>query len=436
MGHGIGAAPRMGRRQFLARSFLFVGGGLAATAFGAPSVPKSSLTKNKVTLNQWYHEYGQAGTLEAVHRYASEYTKKHSNVAINVQWIPDSTYETKLFTALASSTPPDVYEYYQVTIPMVNNRYCAPLDDILSSSVKSQFASYDNKFTTYDGKAYAIKFLDDCWLLFYRTSMLKKAGVSTSPPTDFNDLVDRAHKLTTSTVKGLFIGNDGVGRANPMIMESNGVNLVTGNKISYATQNAATALEALHSLNQANVLLKGYPTDVDLPGAFTAGAAAMTLTGFWNYPQFQQGIGSDFGVWPWPKFSSAGQPRVGVGGWAEYVNGRSQHLAAAKDYVKWLWIGNTSAQMDFNTAYGYHIPPRQNAAAKASVLKHGTPKEVVDLVHQYGYVSGTEASIWDTNVATDLTNAVTAIVVQGQPALSTLQSAQSQAQKEVQSELA
>lgn len=436
MSESMGSTPRMGRRQFLARSFLFVSGGLAATAIGAPAIPKSALTKGKVTLNQWYHEYGQAGTLQAVHRYAAEYTKKHSNVAVNIQWIPDSTYETKLFTALASSTPPDLYEYYQVSIPMVNNRYCAPLDDIIPASVKSQFASYDNKFTTYNGKTYAIKFLDDCWLLFYRTSMLKKAGVSTSPPSDFNELVDRAHKLTTNTVKGLFLGNDGIGRANPLIVESNGVNLVTGNKITFATQNSASALEALHSLNQTNVQLKGYPTDSDLPGAFTANAAAMTLTGFWNYPQFQQGIGNDFGVWPWPKFSSAGQPRVGVGGWAQYVNGNSHHLAAAKQYAKWLWIDNTSAQMNFNTAYGFHIPPRQNAAAKAKVLEHGTAKEVVDLVHKYGFVSGTSSSIWDTNVATDWKNAVTAIVVQGQPALPTLQSAQSQAQKEVQSELA
>ena len=92
--------------------------------------------------------------------------------------------------------------------------------------------------------------------------------------------------------------------------------------------------------------------------------------------------------------------------------------------------------MDFNTTYGYHIPPRQNAAAKAKVLQHGTAKEVVDLVHKYGFVSGESSSIWDTNVGTDWKNAVTAIVVQGQPALSTLQSAQAQAQKEVQSELA
>ena len=428
-------APRWGRREFLARSFLFTGGALIATACGAASTPNSTQTKGKVTLNQWYHEYGQAGTLQAVQRYAAQYTKQNPHVAINIQWIPDSTYATKLFTALAGSSPPDIYEYYQTTIPMVKNKFCTPLDDILPSSMWSQFFSYDKAFTTYNGKTYAVKFLDDCWLIFYRTSMLKRAGVSTSPPTDFNDLVDRAQKLTTGNVKGLFIGNDGVGRLNPMIVESNGVNLVTGNRISFATQDAASALQGLHRLNQSNVLLKGYPVNADLFGAFTAGATAMILTGFWNYPQIKDAIGDDFGVWAWPKFSSAGQPRVGAGGWAQYISGHSQHIAEAKAYVKWLWLDNTSDQMNFNTAFGYHVPPRRSAAASASILKSGVAKDVVDLLHKYGYISGTESSVWDTNVATAWSDAVTGVVVQGQPALSTLQSAQAQAQKEVQSEL-
>jgi multiple sugar transport system substrate-binding protein len=425
---------RLSRRKFLTRSFLFAGGTVVLAACSSQSNATSPNVPGKVTLTQWFHEYGEPGVFQAVHSYAAEYTKQNPHVAINIVWVPSTVYATKLFTALASSSPPDIYEYYQTTIPMVQNNWCAPLDDIITPSVAADFQPSDKAFTTYQGKTYGIKEVDDTWMLFYRTSMLKQHGVSTSPPTNFDDLVARAQKLTTSTVKGLFVGNDGIGRLDPMIIGSNGANLTTGNKITFANSQVAATLEGLRRLDGMNVLLKGYPEDSDLPGAFTAGATAIQLTGFWNVPQFTQGVGNDFGAWPWPRFSSAGSPQAGVGGWTEYVHGKSPHLDEAKAFIKWLWVDNASAQLQFNSAYGDHVPPRTSVAASDTVLQSGVGKDVVDIMHTYGNAYE-EEPIWDSNVNTAWTDAVTAIVVQGKPALPTLQAAQAQAQKQVQSEL-
>ena len=71
------ALNRINRRRFLqavgAAGTLAVGGDLLA-ACGGTSLGGSS----KITLQQWYHEYGEAGTQQAVLRYAADYTKSTS----------------------------------------------------------------------------------------------------------------------------------------------------------------------------------------------------------------------------------------------------------------------------------------------------------------------------------------------------------------------
>jgi len=78
----------------------------------------------RVTLTQWYHQYGEDGTEEAVLRYAADYTKANPNIAINVVWVPGD-YATKLNTALLTAGGPDVFEK-QLTVPMVSAGQVAP----------------------------------------------------------------------------------------------------------------------------------------------------------------------------------------------------------------------------------------------------------------------------------------------------------------------
>ena len=48
--------------------------------------------------------------------------------------------------------------------------------------------------------------VDDMGVLYYRKSMLDKAGVK--PPTTIDELIAASKALTTKDQKGLFIGND------------------------------------------------------------------------------------------------------------------------------------------------------------------------------------------------------------------------------------
>ena len=62
--------------------------------------------KGSVTLQQWYHQYGEAGTQQAVEKYAAAYPDAN----VKVQWKPGD-YDQKAASALLTDAGPDVFEY-------------------------------------------------------------------------------------------------------------------------------------------------------------------------------------------------------------------------------------------------------------------------------------------------------------------------------------
>ena len=195
------------RRQMLARiglSAAAVGGsglfaGCGGGSSGLSEDPGSEESGAKPTLNVWYHQYGEAGTQQAVERYAKEYP----DATVKVQWTPGD-YTSKLNSGLLSSSGPDVFES-SVNIDQVKSGQVVALDDIIAD-MKDDYTEADIKSSTVDGKIYQIKMVDDMGVLYYRKSMLEKAGVQ--PPTTIDELIAASKALTTKDQKGLFIGND------------------------------------------------------------------------------------------------------------------------------------------------------------------------------------------------------------------------------------
>src|SRR6266536_4834505 len=73
------------RRRFLQYSGAMTLGGsfLAACAGTSSNTSGGSASKSGPTLTQWYHQYGEAGTHEAVLKYAKENTQ----ATVNVSWV-------------------------------------------------------------------------------------------------------------------------------------------------------------------------------------------------------------------------------------------------------------------------------------------------------------------------------------------------------------
>ncbi|MFI6317762.1 ABC transporter substrate-binding protein [Nonomuraea sp. NPDC050556] len=376
-------ANAISRRNFLAgTSVLFVAG--AATACGSSDDGKDSAARGtKITLSQWYHAYGEAGTQQAVQRYAAAYTKANPDVAIKISWIAGD-YETRLNSALLSSSAPDLFEIGDFRASNVKSGLLAPLDDIIGP-VRSDYARSALDTATVDGKVYGVKMMDDVMMLYYRKSVLDKAGIV--PPRTFTELLAAAKSLTSGKQKGLFIGSDGVGDVPYLLLWSSGGDLVdpSGRTVTFNTPEAAAAIGALKDLNSSGTLLQGFTTDWFDPGALVQGAAAMHWCGLWAMPDIKKKLGDDFGVVPWPAFGGSGSPAVRVGGWYHLVNGKGPHVDAAKKYANWLWIQQADLQKDWCVSYGFHVPSRKSVAAQTTPFSSGPAQETVALSQQYGH---------------------------------------------------
>lgn len=422
----MSAYPKHHPQYFGRRRFLQLAG--AATAGSAFLAACGGSGSGKLTLQQWYHQYGEAGTQQAAQRYAANYSKSQSQVDVKVSW-QAGDYQTKLSTALLSSSAPDVFEFYVPDDSWVKQGLLEPLDDLYTADVKKDFNPISLNAFTIDGKIYGVKMLDDTQFLYYRKSMLEKAKIDPATLTSIDALMEAANRLTTSKVKGLFVGNDGgIDALYTMLIFATGGDILANNQIVFNTPDVVASYQKLHEIATSKATLTGAPTDWTDPSVFTENLAAIQWCGLWAMPAITQALGDDFGIIPWPAFGSSGKPTAPWGGWAEMVNGKGKHIEEAKALVKYLWIDSISDQQDWCLNYGFHVPPRISAADSASKLKSGPAADAVKILNTYGR---SVSPLVDTAMYTALSDAASNIVKNNAEAASEVQKAASTCQSEL-----
>ncbi|MET8812924.1 sugar ABC transporter substrate-binding protein [Streptomyces sp. NPDC004549] len=360
------------------RALLGAGAGVGFLAACGSNTGRGGGKSGSPRLAQWYHQYGEAGVEQAVKRYAAAYDKAD----VSVQWRPGD-YDRQTAAALLTDSGPDVFEG-SPSLDQIQGGQVVDLTELLDG-VKDDFNPAVLTPKTYDGKVWGIPQAIDMQMLYYRKSLLEDAGVE--PPTTLDALVDAAKRLTTSKVKGLFLGNDGgAGVLGGTPLNAAGLQLVTEDgKVGFDDPAAARTLGKLHQLYADKSLLLGAPADWSDPAAFLQGLTAMQWSGLWALPQVQKELGEDFGVLPFPKDGPHGAPAVPVGAYGSAVSARGKHREAAKEYVKWLWVERTDYQEDFALSYGFHIPARISLARKAAKLRTGPAADAVRLATEHGH---------------------------------------------------
>ncbi|MEU0116512.1 sugar ABC transporter substrate-binding protein [Streptomyces bobili] len=328
-------------------------------------------------LVQYFHAYGEAGTEQAIKKYAAAYDR----AKVSTQWITGSNFESKLFASLLTDSAPDLFEFHP-QIQLVKSGQVADLTDIVAP-VKDDFNQADIQSHTVDGKIYGVRMIDDPQFFFYRKSLLEKAGVGV--PQTLDELIEAAAKLTTDKVKGVYLGNTLQAVIRPMIWAAGADTLDAKNQPAYHTDGVIEGLSKMRKLFTSGDLLLDAPADYWDPSALTQGLTAIQFCGMWAMPVMQKALGDDLGVFPFPKVGSAGKPSVYNGGWSMFVNAKSDRVDEAKEYVKWLWIDQREYQEDWSLSYGFHIPPRTSIAQSAAKLKSGLPAEGVKLFSEYGH---------------------------------------------------
>ena len=395
------------------RRFLTLTGGAALAAglaacgsnTGRPD-PGSSSSQGggaKPALSQWYHEYGEDGVEEAVERYAAAYPE----ATVTVKWNPGD-YDKLVSAALLTASVPDVFEYGNgPTLDMIKAGQVVDLTDTLGDAA-AQFTKPVLDSMSWEGKVYAIPQTVDMQMLYYRTSVLEKAGVQ--PPKTMDELITAAKAVTTKDMGGFFAGNDsGVSVLSNLLIWAAGREQINADKTGIGFDDAAgyEALAKYRELRTSGGLLQSASKDWFDADPFVNGETAMQWTGLWVLPLVQRAFRDDFGVVPFPAIGADGRQAVPFGAFGSAVAAKGKNVDAARAFVKWLWVDQDADQVDFSNAYGTHIPAKPALVGQADKIATGAGAAAAKFVEDSGHAPD---KLWTPAITQAMTAAVTNVL--------------------------
>jgi multiple sugar transport system substrate-binding protein len=267
---------------------------------------------------------------------ADAFMAKYPNVKVSVTPVDWGQAVTKLQTAIAGGTTPDVSQMGTDMMGQfgVNNTF----DPVPSDIDPSSFFEGAWNTNVVDGAAVGVPWYVETRLLYYRKDIAEKAGIM-SPPATWDDLKTMAKAMQEKggAKWGISLGTKNWQEYFPFLW-SNGGDVVdaSGNP----TLNSPQAVEALtfyESFFTDGLTPKSVPEGFDITPAFVKGDNPMFFSGPWHLGLIKDAGGADFeGKWaiaPMPKKVTA---TSFVGGSNMVVFSASKNKPAAWAFVKFV----------------------------------------------------------------------------------------------------
>jgi len=148
-------------------------------------------TAQKLTV--WTRSYNQPQLEPIVNKWNAL-----GGVQIEALYIADAEYITKVSTAFATNSEPDILSSDVVYMPQLNlaNRFADLTDRIKALPYGDKMIPGHLAIGTYDKKKFAIPFSVDVSVLFYNKGLFKKAGLNpNNPPRTWAEVVSASEKI-------------------------------------------------------------------------------------------------------------------------------------------------------------------------------------------------------------------------------------------------
>jgi multiple sugar transport system substrate-binding protein len=308
-------------------------GGAGTSAAPAGSAPASAATELGGELTVW--AMGNEGTKLSV--MADKFMEANPGVTVNVTPVDWGQAVAKLQTAIGGGETPDVSQMgTDMMGQFVETGALEPVGDAIDSSVFFDSAWQTN---VVDGQAYGVPWYVETRVLYYRTDIAEKAGI-TAPPATWDELKSMAQAMQSKggAEFGIALGTKNSQEYLPFVW-SNGGDVLAEDGTSFAL-NSDQAVEALtfyDSFFEEGLTPKSVPEGFDVTPAFVAGTHPMFFSGPWHVGLITDAGGADIeGKWavvPMPKKVSA---TSFVGGSNLVVFKDSQNKDAAWAFVQFM----------------------------------------------------------------------------------------------------
>ena len=342
----------MGRVRFFRRLARPVAA--AATAIGllaATACGSSGGSSGGVQLRLLFPEYSSK-TQGLMQQVVNDFNAANQGkIQISLETAPWDKMHDKLTVAMGAHRAPDVFGYATRWIDeFAGLNQVEPLDSYLKGDFKQQFTPNVLQAGTFDGKTYGLPAAVSARLLFYRTDLFAKAGVS--PPRTFSDLMAAATKTSNPPNNyGLGVPASGieVDTFFDYFLYNNGGDILDANgKSALSSPQSVQALQFLTDLvknNGSQPNPTGF-TREQIIEQFKAGQLSMYPTGPWlNAMIKSDDPGLKYSTAPFPTDNGSPQKTVAVTD-SLGISAQSKHKAEAWQFVEFMYQQKYREQFD------------------------------------------------------------------------------------------
>ncbi|MFG2825832.1 ABC transporter substrate-binding protein [Kitasatospora sp. NPDC048365] len=311
--------------------------GVAGCSSDSTSPGQDGKAAGPVTLTYGIWDANQQPAMQKI---VDAFQAAHPDIRVSIQLTPNADYWTKLQTAAASGSAPDVFWMSSTRIGLYAGQgQLLPLSDRPGFD-SGKFAKALNDIYTLGGKQYGMPKDYDTIGLWYNKKLFDAAGVKYPDASwTWQDVIDASRRLT-DPAKGVW------GIASPSWTQENLYNTIHqagGHVISADRKTSGLADPAsVEGLRYALDFVTKYKTsptaqqmtDTDPSQLFASGKVAMFTDGDWDTLTYKNAPGLVADVAPLPA-GPKGRATV-VNGLGNVIYAKTRHAAAAWEFVKFL----------------------------------------------------------------------------------------------------
>lgn len=297
-------------------------------AGGAKDSDTASTGPKVITVWCWDPAFNIPVMTEAGDRY----TAAHPEVTINVVEMAKADVEQKIQTILASGSKkglPDICLVEDYNVQKYVTYYPGSFVDLSDDFDFSDFSGYKTSIGTVDGGQYSLPFDSGVGGMFYRTDMLKEAGITAEDMTNitWDEFCDIGKMYTEKTGKFFLAGDPSDGGFFRLMLQSSG-KWYFDKDGNVDIKNNQALIEAIKI--QERMYNEGFrkPTSgwTEWVSAINSGDVPTITTGVWIMGSIRQAADQS-GKWdvaPVPRLSTAGSvnaSNLGGSSWTVLENG-------------------------------------------------------------------------------------------------------------------
>ena len=290
---------------------------------------------------------------------AKDFMAANPGVTVKVSPIAWDVAHDKLITAVAGNQTPDVSQ--MGTTWMGEFAKTGALAEVPEDVDQGAFFEGARDTAVVDGTAYGVPWYVETRVLYYRTDIAEKAGVS-EPPGSWDELkaMAKALKEKGGARYGISLSPNNWQEFLPFVWQNGGDVVTEGGELSLDSPEVVEALEYYQSFFKEGLTAPSVAEGFDVTQGFIAGTHPMFFSGPWHMSLIQEQGGAELeGKWaiaPMPEEDSA---TSFVGGSDLVVFEGSDNKATAWAFVQYLldpavqrkWYGEVSALPSVESAW-------------------------------------------------------------------------------------